>query len=383
MKTIGRKFNDFWESPGSPFDLVLVGSVFFLLLFGICVMYSSSSVTAWREFQDSEYFLKKQLVWAVIGLVVFFFFANFPYKRLEKFALGGIIISVLLLVLVFIPGIGKSVGTYYGRNFHRWIGIGPYQLQPSEIAKLAVVVYLSSLIVKLKLKGNRDPKKFILPAILLLAVLILILAEPAFGTTMEILFVVIAFVFLFGFPIRNLLLVGLVSLPLAYLLISQVGYRRKRMEVWLDPYRFRYDEGHQLVTSFRAFLDGGWFGNKLASGYAHRYLTYSHTDFVLATYVEDFGFIGFLFFFALVMILLSRVYVLLKRVEDPFGFYLGAGLLFILGTQFVINSYVVTGLFPITGISLPFMSYGGSSLLVVLAAFGILVNITRKENIGV
>ncbi|EIE02432.1 peptidoglycan glycosyltransferase FtsW [Leptospira licerasiae] len=383
MKALGRKFKDFWESPGSPFDLVLVGSVFFLLLFGICVMYSSSSVTAWREFQDSEYFLKKQLVWAAIGLVVFFFFANFPYKRLEKFALGGIIISVLLLVLVFIPGIGKSVGTYYGRNFHRWIGIGPYQLQPSEIAKLAVVVYLSSLIVKLKLKENRDPKKFILPAVLLLAVLILILAEPAFGTTMEILFVVIAFVFLFGFPVRNLLLVGLVSLPLAYLLISQVGYRRKRMEVWLDPYRFRYDEGHQLVTSFRAFLDGGWFGNKLASGYAHRYLTYSHTDFVLATYVEDFGFIGFLFFFALVMILLSRVYVLLKRVEDPFGFYLGAGLLFILGTQFVINSFVVTGLFPITGISLPFMSYGGSSLLVVLAAFGILVNITRKENIGV
>ncbi|MCR1795043.1 FtsW/RodA/SpoVE family cell cycle protein [Leptospira sp. id769339] len=383
MKALGRKFKDFWESPDSPFDLVLVGSVFFLLLFGICVMYSSSSVTAWREFQDSEYFLKKQLVWAVIGLVVFFFFANFPYKRLEKFALGGIIISILLLVLVFIPGIGKSVGTYYGRNFHRWIGIGPYQLQPSEIAKLAVVVYLSSLMVKLKLKENRDPKRFIIPALLLLSVLILILAEPAFGTTMEILFVVIAFVFLFGFPVRNLLLVGLVSLPLAYLLISQVGYRRKRMEVWLDPYRFRYDEGHQLVTSFRAFLDGGWFGNKLASGYAHRYLTYSHTDFVLATYVEDFGFIGFLFFFTLVMILLSRVYVLLKRVDDPFGFYLGAGLLFILGTQFVINSYVVTGLFPITGISLPFMSYGGSSLLVVLAAFGILVNITRKENIGV
>ncbi|TGK04507.1 cell division protein FtsW [Leptospira selangorensis] len=383
MNAFGRKFKNFWESPGSPFDLVLVGSVFFLLLFGICVMYSSSSVTAWREFQDSEYFLKKQLAWAIIGLIVFFFFANFPYKRLERFALGGIIISVLLLILVFIPGVGKSVGTYYGRNFHRWIGIGPYQLQPSEIAKLAVVVYLSSLIVKLKLKESRDPKKFILPAVLLLAVLILILAEPAFGTTMEILFVVIAFVFLFGFPVRNLLLVGLVSLPLAYLLISQVGYRRKRMEVWLDPYRFRYDEGHQLVTSFRAFLDGGWFGNKLASGYAHRYLTYSHTDFVLATYVEDFGFIGFLFFFALVMILLSRVYVLLKRVEDPFGFYLGAGLLFILGTQFVINSYVVTGLFPITGISLPFMSYGGSSLLVVLAAFGILVNITRKENIGV
>ncbi|TGJ98875.1 cell division protein FtsW [Leptospira langatensis] len=382
MRDIERKFKEFWESPDSPFDLFLICSVFFLLLFGICVMYSSSSITAWRDFQDSEYFLKKQVAWAVVGLVVFLFFANFPYQRLERFALAGMVISVILLVLVFIPGIGRSVGTYYGRNFHRWIGIGPYQLQPSEIAKLAVVVYLSSLIVKLKLKENRDPKKFILPAVLLLAVLVLILAEPAFGTTMEILFVVIAFVFLFGFPIRNLLLVGLVSLPLAYVLVSQVGYRRKRMEVWLDPYRFRYDEGHQLVTSFRAFLDGGWFGNKLASGYAHRYLTYSHTDFVLATYVEDFGFIGFLFFFFLVLTLLTRTYVLLKRVQDPFGFYLGAGLLFILGTQFIINSYVVTGLLPITGISLPFMSYGGSSLLVVLASFGILVNITRRENIG-
>ncbi|EPG76278.1 putative stage V sporulation protein E [Leptospira fainei serovar Hurstbridge str. BUT 6] len=383
MKELGRRWREFWESPGAPFDPPMVGTIFLLLLFGICVMYSSSSITAWRDFHDSEYFLKKQALWAIIGILVFFFFANFSYRRLERFALAGIIVSIILLILVFIPGIGKSVGTYYGRNFHRWIGIGPYQLQPSEIAKLAVVIYLSAMISKLKDKENREPKKFLIPGALLLSVLVLILAEPAFGTTMEILFVVLAFVFLFGFPFRNLLLVGLVSLPLAYLLVDRVGYRKKRVEVWLDPYKFRFDEGHQLVTSFRAFLDGGWFGNKLASGYAHRYLTYSHTDFVLATFVEDFGFVGFLFFFGLVLFLLYRTYVLLKKVSDPFGFYLGAGLLFILGTQFVINSYVVTGLFPITGISLPFMSYGGSSLLVVLAAFGILVNITRRENLGV
>ncbi|EQA44879.1 putative stage V sporulation protein E [Leptospira broomii serovar Hurstbridge str. 5399] len=383
MKELGRRWKEFWESPGAPFDLPMVGTIFLLLLFGICVMYSSSSITAWRDFHDSEYFLKKQALWALMGILVFFFFANFPYRLLERFALAGIIVSILLLILVFIPGIGKSVGTYYGRNFHRWIGIGSYQLQPSEIAKLAVVIYLSAMISKLKEKENREPKKFLIPGALLLSVLVLILAEPAFGTTMEILFVVLAFVFLFGFPFRNLVLVGLVSLPLAYLLVDRVGYRKKRVEVWLDPYKFRFDEGHQLVTSFRAFLDGGWFGNKLASGYAHRYLTYSHTDFVLATFVEDFGFVGFLFFFGLVLFLLYRTYVLLKKVTDPFGFYLGAGLLFILGTQFVINSYVVTGLFPITGISLPFMSYGGSSLLVVLAAFGILVNITRRENLGV
>ncbi|PJZ69395.1 cell division protein [Leptospira perolatii] len=383
MKALGQKWKEFWESTGTPFDLPLVGTIFLLMMLGICVMYSSSAITAWRDFQDSEFFLKKQVLWALLGFFSFVFFANFDYKRLEKFALFGILGSIFLLILVFIPGIGKSVSTYYGRNFHRWISIGPYQLQPSEVAKLAVVIYLSATIHKFTEKQNRDSRKLIVPGALLVTLLVLILAEPAFGTTIEILFVVLGFVFLFGFPFKNLLLIGLVSLPLIYLLIDRVGYRKKRMEVWLDPYKFRYDEGHQLVTSFRAFLDGGWFGNKLASGYAHRYLTYSHTDFVLATFVEDFGYIGFLIFLSFILFLLFRTYLLLRKVSDPFGFYLGAGLLFIIGTQFIINSYVVTGIFPITGISLPFVSYGGSSLLVVLTSFGILVNITRRENLGV
>lgn len=289
------------------------------------------------------------------------------------------IAAICLLILVFIPGVGKSVSTYYGRNFHRWIAIGPYQLQPSEVAKVAVLIYLSSLFQKLK--STPDYKKLLIPALLLLTVIVLILIEPAFGTTLEILFVILGFIFLFGFPFRNLLAMGIVSLPLIYVLIDRVGYRKKRVEVWLDPYRYRFDEGHQLVTSFRAFLDGGWFGNKLASGYAHRYLTYSHTDFVLATFVEDFGFSGFDFYF-LILLLLFRSFYLVQKVKDPFGFYLGAGILIILGTQFIINMFVVTGIFPITGISLPFVSYGGSSILIVLISLGILVNITRKENLG-
>ncbi|AKP26117.1 Cell division protein [Leptospira interrogans serovar Manilae] len=377
-----RKWREFWLPGKNSLDVLLIVTIFILLFTGLCVMYSSSSITAWREFKDSEYFLKKQTIWICVGLVFFFFFSLFPYQKLEKLALIGIVLAIGLLILVFIPGIGKSVSTYYGRNFHRWIAIGPYQLQPSEVAKVAVLVYLASLFQKLKLEITLDYKKLLIPILLLLTVIVLILVEPAFGTTLEILFVILGFIFLFGFPFRNLLIAGIVSLPLIYILIDRVGYRKKRVEVWLDPYRYRFDEGHQLVTSFRAFLDGGWFGNKLASGYAHRYLTYSHTDFVLATFVEDFGFIGFMTFIFLVLLLLFRSFYLIQKIQDPFGFYLGAGILIVLGTQFIINMFVVTGIFPITGISLPFVSYGGSSILIVLISLGILVNITRKENLG-
>ncbi|EKR65643.1 MULTISPECIES: FtsW/RodA/SpoVE family cell cycle protein [Leptospira] len=377
---IARKWKEIWLPGKNSLDILLIVTIFILLFSGLCVMYSSSSISAWREFKDSEYFLKKQAIWICIGLVFFFFFSVFPYQKLEKLALVGMIAAIGLLVSVFIPGVGKSVSTYYGRNFHRWIAIGPYQLQPSEVAKVAVLIYLSSLFQKLK--SAPDYKKLLIPALFLLTVIVLILIEPAFGTTLEILFVILGFIFLFGVPFRNLLAIGIVSLPLIYVLIDRVGYRKKRVEVWLDPYRYRFDEGHQLVTSFRAFLDGGWFGNKLASGYAHRYLTYSHTDFVLATFVEDFGFFGFLTFIFLILLLLFRSFYLVQKVKDPFGFYLGAGILIILGTQFIINMFVVTGIFPITGISLPFVSYGGSSILIVLISLGILVNITRKENLG-
>lgn len=167
------------------------------------------------------------------------------------------------------------------------------------------------------------------------------------------------------------------------ILIYKVGYRKKRIEVWLDPYKYRYDEGHQLVSSFRAFNDGGWFGTNVSTGYSHRYLTYSHTDFVMATYVEDFGYIGFLFLFFLFIFLILRSFMLIRRVNEPFGFLLGVGIISMIGVQILINLFVVTGVFPITGISLPFVSYGGSSLLTVMLSLGILCNITRKENLQV
>ena len=179
-----------------------------------------------------------------------------------------------------------------------------------------------------------------------------------------------------------MLIVFLSVLPLLAFLVFKVSYWRKRIDVWLNPYNDKDGDGFQLYSSFRAFMESGWFGNPLSTSHSHRSLPYNHTDFILATYVQDYGFIGFLVLILLFSLLLFRGFILIRKVQDPFGFLLGSGIILMLGIQTIINLYVVTGLFPITGISLPFLSYGGSSLLVIMCSLGILMNITRKENLN-
>ncbi|GBF49147.1 cell division membrane protein [Leptospira ryugenii] len=346
-------------------------------------MFSASVIPAEREFSDPYYYLKKQLVWGIVAIFLFLCFVQIPYQFLLKIAFPLCLVSIILLISVFIPGLGKSVGTSYGRNFNRWIQIGGFQIQPSEFSKISVLLFLTTFF------QNFDPKKMIwnrkqvISVIVIFLILVLIVIEPAFGTTVEILTVIFFFIIITGFPIRRIILLFLAVLPLMFILVTQVGYRKKRLEIWLDPYKYRFDEGHQLVTSFRAFFDGGSFGTPIGSGYAHRYLAYSHTDFVLAAFVEDFGFIGFTVFFLVTLYLIYRIYNLLLRVKDKSGFYLGIGILLLLSFQFLINLYVITGLFPVTGISLPFFSYGGSSLLTIFILMGILANITQKGNLVV
>ncbi|TGN08346.1 FtsW/RodA/SpoVE family cell cycle protein [Leptospira ilyithenensis] len=363
-------------------DLPLLFSLFFLFGFGVIVMFSASVIPAEREFADPNYYLKKQLVWGSIGIVLFLLFAQIPYSLLVKLSFPFCLLSVILLVSVFIPGVGKSVNTTYGRSFNRWILIGGFQVQPSEFSKISLLLFLSLFFQSFDPKKNQWNRKNIVSVLTILIILMLIIAEPAFGTTVEILVVIFFFVIMVGFPIKKIFILGLSILPLLLVLVTQVGYRKKRLEIWLDPYKYRFDEGHQLVTSFRAFFDGGSFGRPIGSGYSHRYLAYSHTDFVLASFVEDFGFLGFIIFFAVTLFFLYRIYLLVLKVKDKLGFFLGTGILLLLSIQILINLYVVTGLAPVTGISLPFLSYGGSSLITIFILMGILANITKKENLA-
>jgi cell division protein FtsW len=362
-------------------DLPLLYSVFILFGFGVVIMFSASVIPAEREFADPYYYLKKQLLWGGIGIFSFLIFIQIPYQLLVKLSFPFCLVSILLLISVFIPGVGKAVGTTYGRNFNRWIQIAGFQIQPSEFSKISMLLFLALFFQNFDPKNIKWNKKTIISIFTIFLILILIVIEPAFGTTVEMLTVIFFFVIMTGFPIKRIVLLGLATFPLLFVLVTQVGYRKKRLEIWLDPYKYRFDEGHQLVTSFRAFFDGGTMGRPIGSGYSHRYLAYSHTDFVLAAFVEDFGFIGFALFFTLILFLLFRIYLLLQRVKDKLGFYLGTGILLLLSIQFLINLYVVTGLFPVTGISLPFLSYGGSSLITIFILMGILANITKSENL--
>ncbi len=375
------KSSEFWTIGTHVIDLPLLYAVLILLFAGLAILYSASSVVAQRDFENSFYYVKKQAIWIGLSFLAMLIASVFPLKVLQKYSNLLMILNLVLLTFVFVPFIGKSVETHYGRTFHRWINLGFLQFQPSELAKIIIIIYVSATLVKIH-EVEFHWKSFGLPIFTLSLAILLIMAEPAFGTSLEVLFIILILVYIYGFQIRKLILGFISILPLLALLIYKVGYRKKRIEIWLDPYKYRYDEGHQLVSSFRSFYEGGFFGNPLATGYSHRYLTYSHTDFILPTFVEDFGYFGFLVLMSIICFIMLRVFLLLKKVDDPFYFLLGVGLISLIILQVLINSFVVTGILPITGISFPFLSYGGSSLLTTMISFGLILNITKKENLS-
>lgn len=381
IKLIKEWFKKFIVIGKNPIDLPLIYVILILLLVGISALFSGSAVTAHKLTEDPYFFLKKQAVWLGISFVFFIVFATIPYRIFQHYAVYLIVLSIILLVLVFIPGLSKTVKTQSGRNFHRWIGFGPLQLQPSEFCKIAVLIYLSAFFVKLNHIHEKTLKTYLIPGAALGVILVLIMLEPALGTTLQITSMILALIFLNGFPVKKLVLGFLSATPLILFLIYRVGYWRKRIEVWLNPYSDKDGDGFQLYSSFRAFMESGWFGNQISTSHSHRSLPYNHTDFILATFVQDYGFVGFLVLLSLFTFLIVRGFSLVRKVNEPFGFLLGSGIVLMISIQIIINLFVVTGLFPITGISLPFMSYGGSSLLTVMISLGILINITKKEHI--
>ena len=379
MKIIYKFFLLIWNARDKQNrDLFLFGLLLVTAFSGLLILYSASAFTAFKETGDADYYIKKQMIWFLAGSALMFLAAFIPVPLLRKFALPGMIVSLFLLLLVFIPGIGRSVSSSK-ESFQRWISLGPVSFQPSEFVKIAIIIYTAHILSRNdRLLTEYDFKKLMYPALLILAVLIAILLEPQYGTTMSILLIIITLLYISGFPLIRLILLFLSLLPLLAIMIYFWEYRFVRLKVWFDPYAYRHEGGYQLVTAFRAFREGGIAGEDgLAAGFAHRYLTYGHTDFVLALYAENFGLIGIILLFLLFNLLLWKGIMILRSVEDPFVFMLGTGVLLMLILQTVLNVCVVTGLIPTTGISLPFISYGGSSLITSLILGGLLVNCSR------
>ncbi len=358
-------------------DLSLLVAVFLLSLFGVVMVYSASNYVAKVEYGDEYYFLKKQILGFVLGSVCMFAVALFDYRKFNaKKPLKWIFLlfPCLLLALVFVPGVGK---TNYGAT--RWIGIGPVTVQPSELAKYGFVLFASAWIAE-------HPQKVgvfrgILP-ILGAGILVcaLIIAEPNMSVTMCVGMVMLAMIFMSGTKIKNFIFLLLPFFALVPALIIAEPYRLKRLIAFIDPWSSPKDEGYQLIQSLYALGNGGWFGVGLFhSRQKYRFLPFAESDFILSVVGEEFGYVGILALFAVCLFIIYKGLRIASRCDDLFGCMLAVGITLVYGIQTAVNALVVSGTIPPTGLPLPFISSGNTSLVISMTSMGILYNISRHN----
>ncbi len=363
------------------FDLALLFIIFALLGIGLVMLYSSSSIMAQERFGDSMYFLKRQILFVLLGLAALITCKNLPYavyRRLVYLILG---LSLLSLILVLFPQVGHRVG-----GARRWLRFGPVSVQPAEFAKLALVIYVSYSLAKKK-DMVKDFSVGFLPHVVVSAVFIgLVVVQPDLGTAVIFAALVFLLLFVAGVRLRYLLAAGLAVFPLLALAIAQTSYRWKRLLAFLNPWRDPSDTGFQLIHSLLALGSGGPSGVGLGSGQQKLfYLPEAHTDFILAVIGEETGMVGVSLVLILYGLLVYRGVKIALKAPDSYGTYLALGLTLVIGLQALINAAVVMGVLPTKGLPLPLISYGGSSLLTTLAALGILMNIdgqAKKQSQG-
>ncbi len=355
-------------------DIWLVLPVTLLVVLGIVMIYSASAFVAVRGHKPQYYFLVRQLVWAAIGAGALVLAYRIDYRTYRRWALPAAIATLVLLVAVLIPPIGHFKG-----GVRRWIGLGPVDFQPSELAKIGLMIFLSSVLAAKRGPFLREGWKAILPELLAVgACLGLIMLEPDLGTTITLAASLGALLFVGGLRLRPLLICGGVGALAVSWSLYHNAYQRARVMTFLDPWSAARGKGYQTVQAFIALGRGGIAGTGPAGSRQKLFfLPAPHTDFILAVIGEELGFIGLVLVVALFGVILWRGMRTALRAPDMFGTYLGFGLTFCLFLQAVINIMVVAGLMPTKGLTLPFLSYGGTSLVASLVAVGILLNISQ------
>jgi len=357
------------------YDLILFAAMMSLLFLGLIMTFSSSAVVTALSLNDPYYYLKRQSLFAVLALGMCMLGMSMPLEKLKEFAYPLYGLTLALLVLVLIPGVGHKAG-----GATRWIAVGPFHLQPGEVAKLAIVVYLAMSLAK---KGEKMLlfRVGIIPHLVLPGLFIgLLLLEPDFGCAFLV--AMTTFVMLFVGGARAAYLFGgvLAMVPLLMHIVTSSPYRLKRVLAFLDPWAHRQDIGYQVVQSLIALGSGGIGGNGLGLGNSKFfYLPAAHTDFILAGIGEELGFIGV----CLVMVcFLGLAFVGLQIAlsqSDPFAANLAVGLTALILAQATLNVFVVLGLAPAKGTTLPFVSYGGSSLLATGFMAGLLIQMAMPR----
>ena len=354
--------------------VVLIAAMIVLTLLGVVMVLSASSVNDLRIFGDTWHHLKRQVLWLFLGISSMAVTMRIDYRKFRKFSIPFLLLSLILCGLVLFPSVGITAN-----GSARWIGIGSFTFQPSEFLKIAVVIYLADLFSGSKKKTEvtfTSIKKFLL---VLGTASALLMLEPDLGTTAIVAAISLSILFFSGFRIRNLFLMGISGGALLFVASYSSGYRRKRLLGVLDPWQDPTGIGWQALQSAVAISQGGVSGLGLGESRAKwGFLPFSHTDFIFAIVAEELGFIGaclvILAFLSIGLAGLASAF----RAPDNFGQLLAAGITAWISIQAFVNLGAVLGMLPITGVPLPFVSSGGSSLVVTMAAFGILLNVARQ-----
>jgi cell division protein FtsW len=349
-----------------------------LALVGLVMVFSASAVVAGSRFHDYIYFLKRQLAWLSFGFLLLYLASRVDYTVWRRMALPILIVSTALLIMVLIPGVGAVA-----KGARRWLRFGPVSIQPAEMIKVVVVLYLAAYLTRKEERVTEFLSGFLPPLVVVGVLAGLVLLQPDLGTVVVVGLVALSMLYLAGARLTHLFGIALLALPAVAVLIWRSPYRLQRLMTFLDPWKDPTGAGFQVNQSFLAFGSGGLLGVGLGESKQKLFfLPEAHTDFVLALVGEELGLVG-----ACAIMILYAVFVLkglqiAGRAREPFGRHLAHGITLLIGLQALINAGVVTGMLPTKGLTLPLVSYGGSSLMVSLLAVGILLAISRDRQGG-
>lgn len=358
-----------------PPDFILFITVVALLGMGLVMVFSSSAITTSVQFGDAYYYFKRQLLWALLGIMAMIVLLKLNYLKIKELAVPLMVIAVVCLILVITP-----LGTE-AKGATRSLGVGSYRFSPSELAKLAMVLFLAR-IMEINVDNIKSFTKGILPFLGILAIICgLIMQQPDLGTSFVIAGTIFLMLLVAGARWSHLTAIAASGIALVAAAIALAPYRLERLVAFLDPWKYAQDEGFQTIQSLYALGSGGLFGMGLGmSRQKFFYLPEQHTDFIFAILGEELGFIGVFVVLALFLLFAWRGFRAAIKAPDTFGSLLAAGITTMIIFQAAINIGVVAGALPVTGITLPFISYGGTSLLFTLAGVGLLLNISRYSN---
>ncbi|MBW2558091.1 MAG: putative lipid II flippase FtsW [Deltaproteobacteria bacterium] len=361
-------------------DIALLIVTIILVVIGTVMIYSSSSIIAMEKYGDGYHYIKKQILFVLIGFGVMIGTSRFPYRYWKKAAYPGVLVSIVLLSLVLIPGLGLKAG-----GATRWLRTGYVSFQVSEFVKIMLVIFLSHYLAKKIGHIKEFSRVFVVPLVIMMVIVGLVMCQPDFGASVIMVVVFMLMFYLAGS--RIMYLAGLVAavIPVGVVLILHESYRMQRLMSFLNPWEDPSNTGFQIIQSFISFGSGGAFGVGLGNGMQKLfYLPEPHTDFILSVIAEEGGFVGVVIIVVLFCIFIFRGFAISFNCADLFGMLLASGLTTVIALEAFINMAAVMGLLPTKGLVLPFLSYGGTSLMMCMMAVGILLNISscREQNRG-